>query len=69
MESKIACTDGNISVSIENSCGRVDVCGYWTYTNGSMLVDCPLNCTSLMIVCPTSFSEGKFMLSGIALIH
>ena len=70
MESNVPCIDGNISVSVDNSCGRVDVCGYWTYTNGTMLVDCPLNCTSLMIACPTSVSEGKlFMLSGTAFIN
>ena len=55
---RVACTDGNISVSFDGSCGRVDVCGYWTTTNGSISFNCSLDCTSLVIPCPAA-PQGK----------
>ena len=49
----VACIDGSISVDFNSSCGgTVDVCGYWTFMNGSNFVDCPLHCTSQAVVCP-----------------
>ena len=50
------CSNGRFEIVASGDCNRdIHLCGYFTFENGSVVMDGPLNCSNSVVVpCPTS---------------
>ena len=50
------CSNGRFEIMPSGDCNRdIQLCGYFTFENGSVVMDGPLNCSNSVVVpCPTS---------------
>ena len=55
-QTNYTCSDRRFKIVPSSDCNRdIQLCGYFTFVNGSVVMDGPLNCSNSVIVpCPTS---------------